>query len=370
MNLHEIRLRLIRQSHTSRAVCLIANNQVKIADTRSLSRRHSINGMVGREDHLEALIQRVSIHCLRQLGTVRRSGQLQVLNTQVSQISISATTLPLAAHLRIGAHRISMERTLNLVRELRNGLRHQCQGRHHKEHTRVTAILLGELLSQANSGKSLTGTASHNQLAAVVLLQTNQGIRNSSVLVLAKLLMRLVTNLLLARVIQGIGRPIDIRITEILQAHTLHREALLLQHLLRILRPLIGRGHNNAVRKRFTTGSRNKGIDIFLSNRALLIVELALNSGHTAVNILSYQVDTNIAEALAAIPLIPQMHTLVQTALDAVLGQEQLSQALQTVALFAGITSSISKLMNQAIKVHRRLRRNVGRSAGGCHELS
>ena len=370
VNLHEVRLRLIRQSHAGRAVRLIANNQVELANTRSLSRRHRVNGVVGGEDHLETLIQRVGVHRGGQLGTVRRRGQLQILNAQVGQVGVSATALLLATHLGIGTHRISMERTLNLVRELRNGLRHERQGRHHEEHTRVAAILLGKLLGQANRGEGLAGTAGHNQLTAVVLLQTFQSPCNGDVLVRAELLMRLVTDLLLARVIQGIGRPVDIGITESLQAHALHGKALFLQHLLRVLRPLIGRGHDNAVRKRLTTRSRNEGIDMFLSNRAVLIVELALNGGHAAVNVLGHQVDANIAEVLAAIPVLPQVHLLIQAALDAVLSQELLGQTLQAVTLIARMECRGSKLVKQIVKGHRRLRRNVGRGAGGGHELS
>ena len=128
--------------------------------------------MVGGEDHLEALIQRVGVHRGGQLGTVRRRGQLQILNAQVGQVGVSAAALLLAAHLGIGAHRVSVERALNLVRELRNGLRHERQGRHHEEHAGMAAILLGKLLGQANRGEGLAGTAGHNQLTAVVLLQT------------------------------------------------------------------------------------------------------------------------------------------------------------------------------------------------------
>ena len=52
------------------------------------------------------------------------------------------------------------------------------------------------------------------------------------------------------------------------------------------------------------------------------------------------------------------------------MSQEQLGQALQTVALVALTRGGGSKTVKQIIKVHRRLRRNVGRGAGGGHELS
>ena len=109
---------------------------------------------------------------------------------------------------------------------------------------------------------------------------------------------------------------------------------------------------------------------MFLSNRAVLIVELALNGGHAAVNVLGHQVDANIAEVLAAIPVLPQVHLLIQAALDAVLSQELLGQTLQAVTLIARMECRGSKLVKQIVKGHRRLRRNVGRGAGGGHELS
>lgn len=305
---HEVGLVRAREGDAGGAVGLVADDEVEVVKTLFLRVVHGGQRLVGGEDDAQAAAALAVLEAIRDVLAVRGDGHLEVVRGDV---------FCLAAGLVVGADGEALQVEAGLRGPLAQRLGEQRDGGDEEQHAGATAVLLRHLLGEAQRGERLAGAAGHDEFAAVVAVEPGHDAVDRLLLVRARL-ERLAPGE--AHLHLGAGEdhvPVHRRLSDLAVADAAGRDLLVLQRLLRVLRPLVGGGDDVAVDEVFhlrfrlerVAGRLEERVDVLLLNASGRLVELRLDGDPFAVVTLTRnEVDAGVGLAAVVAPLVPALY--------------------------------------------------------------
>ena len=139
---------------------------------------HCRQGLIGGKDNTEPLGAFSRLKTPRNIRALSRDGNFQVIDRNV---------FGFLGYLRIRTHREGAHIEAPLRRPFLQRLRKQRDRRNQEQDARLASPIFGHALCEAQRSKRLAGTASHDELAAVMRLKSLDGPVDSRLLVRARL---------------------------------------------------------------------------------------------------------------------------------------------------------------------------------------
>ena len=329
MNAHEVAFVIVAKGGAGSAVRFVADHQIKSGQAMvCLGTADHVDGVIGGEHHAHVLGIVALEHFHREAIRLGGGRITQLVSEHLNRVILC---LALLAYVAVGADGKAVERRCAFLRPLGKGLRQQRQAGHQEQYA---LALASQLLSDLQAGEGLASATSHNQLATLGVLEAGRHGVQCRLLVIAQLLARLKHH----RLVGLVFGPVDLAVFQSLQVDLADRRLLALQGVLGVLTPVVGGGHDDAVRERRLARGSEETVDVLFLDFVVLGVQLALNRVVLAGALgARHQVDTCVlaAEALLLGPLCVHPHLVVQITVGGLIAQVGADQLLEVGAFFA-----------------------------------
>ena len=244
---------LVLEGVSGRAVSLVADGDVERRHAGVLRLPDHVHRLVGAENDRQP-IGRIRRGRPREPPGVGRGGYRQV-------VRLRAVTVP-APDLLVRADGESADRGRGVGRPLPQRLGDERDRGRGEQHPPAGS---GDLLGDAQRREGLAGAAGHDQLAAVVLLETRERVGEGLSLVRSQLLCG--ARLQRRRLVLEVGVPVDRGLLEPEEVDALHRGLLIRDEREQVPAPVGGRADDHALVE-VGVRVREEGGEVLLVERA------------------------------------------------------------------------------------------------------
>ena len=253
MDLNEVTFLFVIEGGPGGAVGFVADNQIEvIKPVLMLGAANDIEGMVGREDDTHVPGVMTFRHFAGETLGISGGRVAKFMRQCLDDILVFVSLL---TDCGIGANGEGMERRFALLGPLGEDLGKERETWNEKENAPPwPCISLGNL----ERGEGLTGAASHDELATVGSLEAEEGIVDGGLLMCTRVELGFENRLF----VRLEFLPVDLTLLKIVEVDFVDRRGLVVQRVLGIVRPVIGRGDNDSLSEWLLAGGGEEAVDV------------------------------------------------------------------------------------------------------------